>query len=53
MMIPKKVVVICFGHAGIGYDGVVLIRHHVGRLVGIIEHTRSMKARHAAALKKN
>jgi hypothetical protein len=51
IMIPK-VVVICFGQTGIGYGGVGLIRHHVGRLVGTIEHTGSMKAIHAVALKK-
>ena len=38
-----------FGQAGIEYGGVGLIRHHVGRLVGIVEHTGCMKARHAAA----
>ena len=48
VMIPK-VVVVCFERTGIGYGGVGLIRHHVGRLVGIVEHTGSMKARHAAA----
>ena len=41
-MIPK-VVVIRFERTGIGYGGVGLIRHHVGRLVGIVKHTRSMK----------
>ena len=47
-MIPK-VVVIRFERTGIGYGGVGLIRHDVGRLVGIVKHTGSMKARHAAA----
>jgi hypothetical protein len=48
IMIPK-VVIITFEQTGIRYGEVGLIRHHVGRLMGIVEHTGSMKARHAAA----
>jgi hypothetical protein len=51
-MIPK-VVVIGFERTGIGYGGVGLIRHDVGRLVCIVKHTGSMKARHAAAFLKS
>ena len=51
IMIPK-VVVVCFEQKGKGGGRVGLIRHHVGRLVGIVDQTGSMKARHAAAFFK-
>jgi hypothetical protein len=52
MMIPN-VVVICFRQIGIGYGGVGLIMHHVGKLVGMVEYTRSSGALSSVVTPKN